>query len=420
MNTEQAGSAQVKRPFDLEAIRLDFPILQTKVHGKDLVYLDNAATTLKPRSVVDAISNHYLYGAANVHRGLHFLSEQATRLYEDTREKTRAFINAKETAEIIFTSGTTASINLVAQAFGDMYVKAGDEVLISHMEHHSNIVPWQMLCERSGARLLVAPISDAGELILSEFAKLISDKTKLIAVVGVSNSLGTINPLEDIVALAKKRLTPIPVLIDGAQLLAHRSLDVQALGIDFLAFSSHKLFGPTGVGVLYGKREWLDKMAPVVGGGDMIRSVTFEKTLYAPLPYKFEAGTPHIGGVIGFGAALDYINSIGIDAIEAHEQELLEYGAAQLKKVPGLTLIGTAKNKASILAFTLDDVHPHDMGTLLDAEGVAIRAGHHCTQPVMARYGVAATARASLAFYNSKSDIDKLVAALLKVKELFK
>jgi cysteine desulfurase/selenocysteine lyase len=418
MSSAVQGAKAAAKPFDLEKIRRDFPILQTKVHGKNLIYLDNAATTLKPKPVVDAISQYYLYGAANVHRGLHFLSEQATRQYEDTREKVRAFIGAGETAEVIFTSGTTASINLVAQSFGDAFVKAGDEILISHMEHHSNIVPWQMLCERKGAHLKVAPINDEGEISLPELAKLISDKTRLVAVVGISNSLGTINPIAEIAALAKQR--DIPVLVDGAQLLAHRKIDVQALGIDFLAFSAHKLYGPTGVGVLYGRRALLEKMAPIAGGGDMIRSVTFEKTLYAPLPYKFEAGTPNIGGVIGLGAALDYLNAVGIDRIAAHEEELLQYGRQQLQKVPGLTLIGTAKNKASILAFTLDDVHPHDMGSLLDQEGVAIRAGHHCTQPVMARYKVPATARASLAFYNTKDDIDRLVAALLKVKELFK
>jgi cysteine desulfurase/selenocysteine lyase len=409
----------MKNTFDVEKIRRDFPILQTKVHGKQLVYLDNAATTLKPKSVVDAISSHYLYGAANVHRGLHFLSEEATRLYEGTREKMRAFINAAETAEIIFTSGTTASVNLVAQAFGDLSVGSGDEILISHMEHHSNIVPWQMLCERRGAHLKVAPINDKGEIIIEEMASLISDKTKLVAVAGISNSLGTVNPLESVIALAKRRATPIPVLVDAAQTLSHQTLDVQALGIDFLVCSSHKLFGPAGVGVLYGKRALLDKMSPIVGGGDMIRSVTFEKTLYAPLPYKFEAGTPNIGGVIGFGAALDYINSIGMERIAAYEHELLAYGTEQLKKIPGLTLIGTADNKASILSFTLDDVHPHDMGSLLDAEGIAIRAGHHCTQPVMERFGVAATARVSLSFYNTKAEIDFLVKALFKVKEMF-
>lgn len=403
--------------IDVAAIRKDFPILSTTVHGKPLVYLDNAATTLKPKQVVQTIERHYLLGAANVHRGLHFLSEEATREYEGARDKVRAFLNAQDTAEIIFTSGTTASINLVAQSYGASTLKPGDEIVITHMEHHSNIVPWQMLCEYTGAKLRVAPIDDDGSVNMDALAKLIGPKTKLVSVVYVSNSLGTINPVTDIIALAKAQ--GAKVLLDAAQTVAHLPVDVQKLDCDFLAFSAHKIFGPTGVGVLYGKRALLNAMPPIFGGGDMIRSVTFEKTEYAPLPHKFEAGTPNIGGVIGLGAAIDYVTKIGHAAIAAHEDELLRYGMARLSEVPNLKFVGTATKKASILAFTLGDVHPHDIGSLLDQDGIAIRAGHHCTQPVMARFGVPATARASLSFYNTKDEVDALAASLRKVQEMF-
>lgn len=405
------------RLLDIAKIRADFPILDTKVRGKPLIYLDNAATTLKPRVVVDAIANHYLYGAANVHRGLHYLSEEATRHYEGARETVRAFINARETAEIIFTSGTTEAINLVAMSYGGIAVRPGDEIIITHMEHHSNIVPWQMLCERQGAVLRVAPIDDHGEIIWSELERLFSEKTRLVALVAVSNSLGTINPFEKVIALAHAR--DIPVVLDAAQGVAHMPFDVQKLEVDFMAFSAHKLYGPTGVGVLYGRRALLEKMPPVFGGGDMIRSVSFEKTTYASLPARLEAGTPNIAGVIGLGAAIEYVKSLGLAPIAAYEQELLAYGTRRLKEIDGLRLVGTARHKGPILAFTLDDVHPHDIGSLLDQEGIAIRAGHHCTQTVMTRYNVPATARASLAFYNTKEDIDALVAAIYKVKEMF-
>ncbi|TWW09260.1 cysteine desulfurase [Planctomyces bekefii] len=401
---------------DIEIIRQDFPALKQLARGKPLVYLDSGATALKPKVVVDAEVEHLLYGASNVHRGVHFLSEQATRKFEDSREKARAFLNARETSEIIFTSGTTAGINLVAYSFGSL-LKAGDEVLISHMEHHSNIVPWQMLCERQVVVLLVAPIDDRGELIMEEFARLIGPKTRLVAITALSNALGTINPLQEIVRLAHAK--DVPVLFDAAQAAPHMALDVQALDVDFLTISSHKLFGPTGVGVLYGKRALLERMPPFLGGGDMIRSVSFERTTYAPLPAKFEAGTPNISGVIAFGVALDYINKLGLARIAAYEHELLDYGTKVLSTVPGLTLVGTARHKASILSFTLDNVHPHDIGTMLDQDGIAIRAGHHCAQPVMSRYGVPATARASLAFYNTKAELDLLAQSLRKCVEVF-
>jgi cysteine desulfurase/selenocysteine lyase len=404
------------RKLAVEEIRKDFPILATTARGRPLVYLDNAATTLKPKSVVEAVQRHLLLGASNVHRGVHYLSEKATADFEASREKVRSFINAREKAEIIFTAGTTAGINLVAHSYGSL-LKAGDEIIISAMEHHSNIVPWQMLCERQGLTLRVAPVNDRGELDLTALEQLINQKTRLVAIVAVSNALGTINPIKHIIDLAHSH--DVPVLLDAAQAVAHISLDVQALDVDFLAFSSHKLFGPTGLGVLYGRRELLDRMPPFLGGGDMIRSVTFAKTTYADLPAKFEAGTPHIAGVIGLGAAIDYVNHVGLAAIAAAEDELLHYGTRCLSEIPGLRMIGTAEHKTSILGFVLDDIHPHDIGTLLDQEGIAIRAGHHCTQPLMDRFGVPATARASLAFYNTKSEIDTLVQAILKVQRLF-
>ena len=397
-------------------MRRDFPVLNQLARGKPLIYMDNAATTLKPTVVVEAVAEHYRMGAANVHRGVHFLSEEATRKFDAARETVRAFLNAKEAAEVIFTSGTTGAINLVAHSFGGM-LKAGDEIIISEMEHHSNIVPWQLLCQRQGTILRVAPINDAGELLLPELERLMNARTRLVALVAVSNALGTINPIEQVIAMAHSR--DIPVLLDCAQAVAHKPLDVQALGVDFLAFSAHKLFGPTGVGVLYGRRAALDLMPPFLSGGDMIRSVSFAKTTYAELPAKFEAGTPHIAGVIGLGAAINYINSVGLHHIAAAEAELLQYGTECLRQIKGLTLVGTAAHKTSILGFTLNDIHPHDIGTLLDQEGIAIRAGHHCTQPLMQRFGLPATARASLAFYNTKAEIDALVVAIEKTQRLF-
>jgi cysteine desulfurase/selenocysteine lyase len=403
--------------LDIEQIRQAFPILQQQVHGKPLVYLDNAASCQKPQAVIDAISECYSRYYANIHRGVHLLSELSTAAYEGAREKVRAFLNAASTREIIFTRGTTEAINLVASSFGNTTVGPGDEVLITTMEHHSNIVPWQMLCERQSARLRVVPISEAGELILEEYERLLTDRTRIVAVVHVSNALGTINPVREIIDLAHAR--GIPVLLDGAQSVPHLAVDVQELDCDFFAFSGHKVYGPSGIGVLYGKARYLEAMPPYQGGGDMIRRVTFEKTEYADLPHKFEAGTPAIADVIGLGAALDWVNGIGLDAIAAHEHDLLVYATEKLSEILGLRLIGTARQKAAVASFVLPGVHPHDIGTILDREGVAIRTGHHCAQPVMDRYQVPATARASLAVYNTPEEIDVLVAAVWKVKEWF-
>lgn len=403
--------------FNIKKIRKDFPNLTTTVRGRPLVYLDNAATTFKPNSVIETLETYYKNECSNVHRGVHFLSEQATKDFEAARQKVRDFINAKKTEEIIFTKGTTNSINLVAQSYGRTFLKAGDEIIISHMEHHSNIVPWQMLCEEKGCVLKVIPINDQGELMMPEFEKFLNPKTKFVALVYISNSLGTINPVKKMIAAAHR--LKVPVLIDGAQAVNHLKVDVQELDCDFLAFSGHKLFGPTGVGVLYGKAKYLNAMPPMEGGGDMIASVTFEKTTYNILPYKFEAGTPSIAGVIGLGAAIDYVQAVGLENIFTYEQELLAYGTKLLSKISDLQLIGTAREKAAILAFILPDIHPHDLGTLVDREGVAIRTGHHCTMPVMQRFNVPATARASLAFYNTKEEIDVLAAAILKAKDVF-
>ncbi|MGB4945925.1 MAG: cysteine desulfurase [Candidatus Competibacter denitrificans] len=403
---------------DLARIRLEFPILGQKIHGKHLVYLDNAASVQKPRDVIKAVSDCYSHYYANIHRGVHLLSERSTTAYENARETVRAFINAASGQEIIFTRGTTESINLVASSFGGSRFQSGDEILITGMEHHSNIVPWQLLCERTGATLKVAPFTDAGELLLDEYERLLdSGRVKLAAFVHISNALGTINPAKTLIALAHAR--NIPVLVDGAQAVAHLPVDVQALDCDFYAFSSHKIYGPSGVGVLYGKQALLEAMPPYQGGGDMIRLVTFEKTEYADLPNKFEAGTPNIAGVIGLGAALDWLNSVGLETVAAHEHALLNYATAKLTEIPGLNIMGTARDKAALVAFTLRGAHPHDIGTILDREGIAIRAGHHCAQPVMQRYGVPATARASFAAYNSREEVDYLVDALWKVKELF-
>ncbi len=387
------------------------------MHELPLVYLDNAATTQKPQAVIDAISNYYAYNNANIHRGVHLLSQTATDAYEAARETVQHFLNAESAKEIIFVRGATEGINLVAQTYGREHVGAGDEVLITAMEHHSNIVPWQMLCEEKGARLRIAPINDRGELLLDEFESLLNSKTKFVAITHISNALGTINPVARLVKMAHAR--NIPVLVDGAQAVPHTTVDVRALGCDFYVFSGHKVYGPTGVGVLYGKRSLLEAMPPYQGGGDMIRSVTFEKTLYNQLPYKFEAGTPNMAGVIGLAAAIEYVQQIGLDAIAAYEHDLLVYGTTALSAVPGLHLIGTAKEKAGVLSFVMDDIHPHDIGTVLDRQGIAIRTGHHCAQPLMQRFNIPATARASLAIYNTKDEVNALVSALYKLKEVF-
>ncbi len=403
--------------FDVQTARKDFPILQDTAHGKPLVFLDSAASAQKPRAVLEAMTNLYSHGYANIHRGVYELSMRATDAFEEAREKVRAFLGAPEAREIVFVRGATEGINLVASTFGRTRVSEGDEILITHMEHHANIVPWQMLCEQTGAVLRVAPIDDDGALLVDEFEKLLTPRTKLAAVVHVSNALGTVNPVRELVELAHAR--GVPVLVDGAQAVPHQRVDVRELGCDFYVFSSHKVFGPSGVGALWGKAEHLEAMPPYQGGGEMILSVSFEKTVYNEIPHKFEAGTPDIAGVVGLGAAIDYVNGLGLDAIAAHERELLAYGTERLLEVPGLRLIGTAPHKASVLSFVLDGVHPHDIGTILDQEGICVRTGHHCAQPVMERFGIPATARASLALYNDESDVDRLVAALGKVREVF-
>ncbi|MSP79017.1 MAG: cysteine desulfurase [Dehalococcoidia bacterium] len=406
-----------KKKFDVHSVRGDFPILRQLVHGKPLVYLDNAATSQKPQAVIDALVRYYSTDNANIHRGVHELSMRATEQYENARGKVKTFLNAADDREIIFVRGTTEAINLVASSFGHKFIKAGDEIIVSNMEHHSNIVPWQILCEQTGAKLRVVPITDTGELMMDEYGKMLGPRTKLVSILHVSNSLGTINPAERIVKLAHDR--GVPVLLDGAQSVPHMAVDVRKLGCDFYAFSGHKLFGPTSIGILYGKREWLEQMPPYQGGGDMIKSVTFEKTIYNDLPYKFEAGTPNIAGVIGLGAAIDYVNSVGYENIAAQEHALLEYGTKKLSGIDGLTIIGTAKNKSAVISFTMKQAHPHDIGTILDAEGVAVRTGHHCTQPVMECFHIPATARASFAFYNTKEEVDVLVKSIDKVLEVF-
>ncbi|NIN36857.1 MAG: cysteine desulfurase [Gammaproteobacteria bacterium] len=403
--------------MDVNVIRADFPVLDQKVNGKPLVYLDNAATTQKPRQVIDTINEYYRRYNSNIHRGVHSLSEKATAAYEAARETIRDFINAPATQEIIFVRGATEGINLVAQSYGMTNLKTGDEIIISEMEHHSNIVPWQLLCERTGAVLRVIPINDDGELKLEAYQSLLGPKTKLVSIVHISNALGTINPVKQIVDLAHEH--DALVLVDGAQATAHTGIDVQALDCDFYVFSGHKMFGPTGIGVLYGKTDLLNAMPPYQSGGDMIKMVTLEKTLFNELPYKFEAGTPHIAGVIGMGAAINYIKSIGLDNIAAYEHDLLDYASAAVSDIKGLKLVGTAKKKTSILSFTLGNIHAHDIGTILDHEGVAVRAGHHCAMPVMERFGIPATARASFALYNTREEVDTLVKALKKCKEIF-
>jgi cysteine desulfurase/selenocysteine lyase len=402
--------------FDVDRIREDFPILKQQVHGRPLIYLDSAATSQKPQAVIDATSRFYEEQNSNVHRGVHYLSQLATREYEDARVKLQRFINAAESHEIIYTRGTTESINLVAYSYGRKFVHEGDEIIISAMEHHSNIVPWQLLCEQTGARLRVIPINDAGELLIDQFAEMLNSRVKMVAVTHVSNALGTINPVKRIIEMAHSR--DIPVLVDGAQAAPHMKVDVRDLDCDFYAFSGHKMCGPTGIGALYGKSYWLEAMPPFMGGGDMIASVSFEKTTYNVLPYKFEAGTPNISGGVGLGVAVDYLNNIGLDRIAAYEDELLKYATEVISAIPGVKVFGAAREKASVLSFTLDGIHPHDIGTILDDQGIAIRAGHHCAQPLMKRFNVPATARASFAFYNTRQEIDALAEGLQNVIEV--
>ena len=402
--------------LDLTTVRGDFPILGRRIHGRPLVYLDNAATTQKPRVVLDRLARYYAEENANI-RGVHTLSERATDACRSARETVRRFLNAAASREIIFVRGTTEAINLVAQTYGRTHVGPGDEIVISEMEHHSNIVPWQILCDEQGARLRVIPITDSGELRIDAYDELLGDRTRIVAVAHVSNALGTINPIAEIVRRAHAR--GIPVLVDGAQAVAHMPVDVQALGCDFYAFSGHKVFGPTGIGVLYGRERWLDVMPPYQGGGGTISSVTFERTRYADLPDKFEAGTPHVAGTVGLATALDYLTALGFDRVEAHEHDLLAYATDALSQLAGLRLTGTAHQKAGILAFLIDGVHPHDIGTIVDREGVAIRTGHHCAQPVMERFCVPATARASFAMYNTREDVDALIHALERVHAVF-
>jgi len=403
--------------LDVQRLRQDFPILKEKIHGKPLVYLDNAATSQKPRAVIDAISRFYSSENSNVHRGVHLLSQRATEEYENARIKIQRYINAADSKEIIFVRGATEAINLVSNSYGRKHVQEGDEIVVSAMEHHSNIVPWQILCQEKGARLRVIPMNDRGELLLEEYEKLLNPKTRLVAVVHVSNALGTINPVRKIIEMAHQN--NVPVLLDGAQAAAHLRLDVQELDCDFYAISGHKVYGPTGIGILYGKADLLESMPPYQGGGDMIRSVTFEKTLYHVLPYKFEAGTPNIAGGVGLGAAVGYIEQLGMENISVREQELLSYATEQVSTIPGLRPIGTAREKAGVLAFVLDGIHAHDIGTILDQDGIAIRTGHHCTQPAMDHFGVPATARASFSFYNTREEVDALVQGLRKVREVF-
>lgn len=409
--------AQIKS-FDVERIRRDFPILHQEVHGKPLVYLDNAASSQRPRQVIEAISRYYEHDHANVHRGVHTLSQRATDAYEGARDKVRRFINAASAKEIIFVRGTTEAINLVAQSFARPRLQAGDEILISWLEHHANIVPWQLVCEQTGATLKVIPIDANGDVDFDKFQSLIGPQTKLLALAHVSNALGTIVPVERFIAVAKR--LGVPVLLDGAQAVPHTTVDMQALGCDFYCFSAHKMCGPTGVGVLYGREALLRAMSPWQGGGDMILSVSFTKTTYNELPWKFEAGTPNIAGVIGLGAAIDYLSDLGMSRIANYEHELLEYANASLNAMDGVKLIGTAANKAAVVSFALQGIHPHDIGTILDMEGVAIRTGHHCAMPVMDFFAVPATARASFAFYNTRAEVDRLAAALRRTQEMFK
>jgi cysteine desulfurase / selenocysteine lyase len=416
-STTQASSTAQASLLDIAKIREDFPILHQQVHGKPLVYLDNANTSQKPRRVLDALKKYYEFENANIHRATHVLSERATQAYEGARGRVQTFINARESAEVILTRGCTDGINLVAQSYARPRLKSGDEILVSWMEHHSNIVPWQMVCEQTGAVLKVVPITDSGELMLDEFDRLLGDRTKLVSIIHVSNALGTINPVGAIIAKAHAR--GVPVLVDGAQAAPHLPVDVQALDCEFYAFSAHKMYGPTGSGALYGKRALLDAMPPYQGGGDMIASVTFEKTIYNTLPHKFEAGTPNIAGVVGFGAAVEYLSGFDMGAIAAHEQDLLQHATRGILEIPGVTVVGSAPHKAGVLSFVMDDIHPHDIGTVLDRDGVAIRTGQHCAQPIMDRFGVPATARASFAIYNTHDEIDTFIRAVRRVRDMF-
>lgn len=413
----QSNSEKVGISFDVHKIREDFPILKTKVRGKPLVYFDNAATTQKPRQVIERIKKYYEEENSNVHRGVHFLSEVATKEYEAARETIRKFINAESSEEIIFTKGTTEAINLIANSFGKTFINENDEIIISEMEHHSNIVPWQLLREERKAIINVIPFDDNGDLILDDFEKMFNERTKLVSIVHVSNSLGTVNPIKKITEIAHS--FAVPVLIDGAQSIMHNKIDVQDLGCDFFVFSGHKIYGPTGIGVLYGKRDLLEQMKPYQGGGDMIRSVTFQKTTYNDLPYKFEAGTPNIEGAIGLMASIEYLNGIGIDQIASYENELLNYATEKISQIPQVKIIGTAKEKGPIISFVLENIHPHDIGTILDYEGIALRTGHHCTQPVMEHFKIPATTRASFSFYNTKEEIDLLIQGIQKVIKVF-
>ena len=406
-----------KATFDAAKIRSGFPILQEKMHGKPLVFLDNAASTQKPNVVIDTIANYYRSENANIHRGVYRLSEIASEKYEAVRETVQQFINADSEREIIFTAGTTDSINLVAASFGQAFIKSGDEIIITGMEHHSNIVPWQLLCDRTGAKLRVLPIDENGDLVMEKLPEMINDRTRLISVVYISNSLGTVNPVHEIIDLAHAH--DVPVLVDAAQAVQHQSLDVQQLDCDFLAFSGHKIYGPTGVGVLYGKEKWLEKMPPYRGGGDMILTVSFERTTFNELPYKFEAGTPNIAGVIGLGEAIKYIENIGLPNIAEYEHTLLDYATEQLTSIPELRIIGTAREKSAVISFVVEGVHPHDIGTWADRDGIAVRTGHHCTQPVMDFFEVPATTRASIGVYNNRADFDALVNSLKEMIKVF-
>jgi len=408
---------EAETPLDAEALRADFPVLGQQVNGKPLVYLDNAASTQKPRVVIDRLKRYYETENANVHRGVHVLSQRATDAFEGARETVRGFINASDSKEIIFVRGATEAINLVAWSFGQKYVNKDDEIVISAMEHHSNIVPWQMLCERTGAHLRVIPMNRDGELDMDVYADMLGSRTRLVAVGHVSNALGTVNPVAEIIDKAHRK--NIPVLVDGAQSVPHMPVDVQEMDCDFFAFSGHKMYGPTGIGVLYGRAELLDAMPPYQGGGDMIRSVTFKKTTFNTLPYKFEAGTPHIAGAVGLAAAVEYLTGIGMARIAAHESSLLEYATPRLLELDGLSIYGNAGNKAAVISFLFGDVHPHDIGTILDQAGIAIRTGHHCAQPVMDFYSIPATARASFGLYNTRGDVDRLVEGLNEIKEVF-
>lgn len=414
---EPALKSQFDSTLDVEQVRTDFPILKLQVEGKPLVYLDNAASSQMPQQVIDRLVHYQKAQHANINRGVHYLSETATAEYEDSRRKLQEFINAREDREVIFTSGTTDSINLVMHGYGRKFIGAGDEIILTTLEHHSNIVPWQMLAEEKGAKIRVVPINDAGELLIDEYEKLFNERTKFVGVLHVSNALGTVNPIKKMIEFAHS--WGVPVLIDGAQAAPHMKVDVQDLDCDFYAFSGHKLCGPTGIGILYGKAGLLERMQPFKGGGDMILSVTFEKTVYNSIPHKFEAGTPPIAAAIGLGAAVDYLSAIGLDAISAHELELLDYATEQMRAMPGVRIIGTAAIKTAVLSFEVKGVHPHDIGTLLNQEGVAVRTGHHCVQPVMLRLGVPATTRASFAFYNTMAEVDTFIASLRTVQKIF-